>query len=82
MHRWAFTERRIFPAIDISRSSTRKEELLLDPDTLRFVTLLRRRLAGVQNSAQAMAAAEQLIDRLAKTESNKAFFESFTRASS
>lgn len=75
-------ERRIFPAIDISRSSTRKEELLLDPDTLRFVTLLRRRLAGVQNSAQAMAAAEQLIDRLAKTESNKAFFESFTRAPS
>jgi len=75
-------ERRIFPAIDISRSSTRKEELLLDPETLRFVTLLRRRLAGVQNSAQAMAAAEQLIDRLAKTESNKAFFESFTRASS
>jgi transcription termination factor Rho len=71
-------ERRIFPAIDISKSSTRKEELLLDPLTLQWMTLLRRRLAG----AQLYQASEQLIDRLSRTPSNRMFLEMLARAAS
>src|SRR6185503_17751751 len=40
-------ERRIFPALDITRSSTRREELLLDPDALRNIWLLRRMTAMI-----------------------------------
>jgi transcription termination factor Rho len=72
------SERRIFPAIDITKSSTRKEELLLDPTTLQWMVLLRRRLAG----AQMVAASEQLIDRLSKTPSNRVFLEMLGRAAS
>ena len=71
-------ERRVFPAIDISKSSTRKEELLLDPATLRWVVLLRRRMAGIQ----AIPATEQFIDRLSKTPSNKVFLELLSRTQS
>jgi transcription termination factor Rho len=71
-------ERRIFPAIDVSKSSTRKEELLLDPLALKWSTLMRRRMAGIQ----AAAATEQLIDRLSKTPSNKVFFDLLSRSQS
>ncbi|MGH2387220.1 MAG: transcription termination factor Rho, partial [Chloroflexota bacterium] len=71
-------EKRIFPAFDITRSGTRKEELLLDPVTLQWVVLLRRRLA----STQASAATEQFIDRLGKTPSNKVFLDLLSRAGS
>jgi transcription termination factor Rho len=74
----ALAERRIFPAIDITRSSTRKEELLLDPTTLQWVVLLRRRLAG----SQAIQASERFIDSLSKTPSNKVFLELLGRAQS
>src|SRR5207247_4973850 len=40
-------ERRVFPAIDVARSGTRREELLLDPDTLRQVWLVRRMTAMI-----------------------------------
>lgn len=40
-------QKRLFPAIDINRSGTRREELLLDPATFRQVTAMRRKLAGV-----------------------------------
>src|SRR5205814_168699 len=46
-------ERRIFPAIDISKSGTRKEEKLFDPDTMPQINLLRRALAG-KKSVEAM----------------------------
>ena len=72
------SEKRIFPAIDITRSSTRKEELLLDPSTLQWVVLLRRRLASTQSGP----ATEQFIDRLSKTPSNKVFLELLSRAQS
>ena len=72
------SEKRIFPAIDITRSSTRKEELLLDPTTLQWVVLLRRRLASTQSGP----ATEQFIDRLSKTPSNKVFLELLSRAQS
>jgi transcription termination factor Rho len=67
-------ERRIFPAIDISRSSTRREELLLDPDTLRNVWLLRRMAAMVgSNSPNPTEATERVLDRLARTHDNAEF---------
>jgi len=60
-------ESRIFPSIDISRSGTRKEELLLDEEELPRVHLLRRALAGLKPT-EAMAL---LLDKMKKTKSNK-----------
>jgi len=60
-------ESRIFPAIDISRSGTRKEELLLDDEELPKMHLLRRALAGLKPT-EAMAL---LLDKMKKTKSNK-----------
>ncbi len=65
-------ERRIFPAMDINRSSTRKEELLLDEDTLTKVWILRKFLAEM-NPIDAM---EFLRDRIKKTKSNERFLQS------
>jgi transcription termination factor Rho len=62
-------ERRIFPAIDIASSGTRKEEKLFSPDEYKMVTLLRRALAPLK-SAEAM---QLLTQRLAKYESNARF---------
>jgi transcription termination factor Rho len=66
-------ERRIFPAIDIELSGTRKEELLLGPDITKRLYTLRRVLARMN----ALDAMPLLIDRLMKTDSNKAFLDSF-----
>jgi len=65
-------ERRIFPAIDINRSATRKEELLLDPEELRRVWLLRK----VFNDMNPVDAIELLIDKMKKTKSNAEFLMS------
>ncbi|MHC4713573.1 MAG: transcription termination factor Rho [Planctomycetota bacterium] len=62
-------ERRIFPCIDINRSATRKEELLLDPEELRRVWLLRK----VFNDMNPIEAIELLIDKMKKTGSNAEF---------
>ena len=62
-------DRRIFPAIDISLSGTRREELLLDPDSLHAVTLLRRTLIQM-NPVEAM---EELTKQLGKRKSNGEF---------
>ncbi len=64
-------ERRIYPALDINRSKTRKEELLLPPDELERVWLLRK----VLNEMNASEAVELLIERMRKTKSNKEFLE-------
>ncbi len=64
-------ERRIYPSIDINRSKTRKEELLLEPDELQRVWLLRK----VLNEMNASEAVELLIERMRKTKSNKEFLE-------
>jgi len=66
-------ERRIFPAIDIELSGTRKEELLLGDDKVGRVYTLRRVLSRM-NSLDAMPL---LIDRLAKTKNNQEFLDSF-----
>lgn len=65
-------DRRIFPAMDINRSSTRKEELLMDPETLNKVWILRKFLAEM-NPVEAM---EFLIDRMRKAKSNERFLSS------
>ncbi|MCX7929456.1 MAG: transcription termination factor Rho [Chlorobi bacterium] len=62
-------EKRVFPAIDLNRSGTRKEELLLPPEDLSRIWVLRKILSDL-NPAEAM---ETLLDRLAKTRSNKEF---------
>ncbi|WP_435006236.1 transcription termination factor Rho [Tundrisphaera lichenicola] len=64
-------ERRIWPAIDIQQSGTRKEERLLTPETLDRVTLLRRTLAGMKP----MEAMEGLVKQLGKCASNAEFLD-------
>jgi transcription termination factor Rho len=65
-------ERRIFPAIDIERSSTRREELLLEPDALQKVWTLRRMIDAIGGGVEAT---EAVIQRLAQTKSNAEFLE-------
>jgi len=62
-------DRRIWPAIDINKSGTRREEILMDPEEFRRVTVMRRVLAEM-NPADAM---ELLVSRLAKTKTNAEF---------
>ncbi|MFC2044485.1 transcription termination factor Rho [Chloroflexota bacterium] len=73
-------ERRVFPAIDIERSGTRREELLLDEDTLKQVWLLRRMVAMISSDSTNFAEAmERLLNRLAKTTSNAEFLATLNR---
>ena len=65
-------EKRIFPAIDVKRSGTRKEELLLDADTLNRLWILRKLLSSM-NPADGV---EFLLDRMKHHKTNKEFFES------
>ncbi|GAB4314326.1 MAG: transcription termination factor Rho [Candidatus Zixiibacteriota bacterium] len=69
------SNRRIFPAIDLNRSSTRKEELLLDEETLNRVWILRKFLSDM-NPVEGM---EFLIDRMNKTRTNERFLDSMKR---
>jgi transcription termination factor Rho len=74
-------ERRVFPAIDIERSSTRREELLLGPDITPRVWLMRRMYdlmvqpppAG--GGLEPSNVTEQILDRLRKTADNMEFLE-------
>jgi len=65
------SDRRVWPAIDISQSGTRREELLHDPDTLHAVTMLRRTLATMHH----VDAMEQLTRQLSKFKSNAEFIK-------
>jgi transcription termination factor Rho len=67
-------ERRIFPAIDIARSGTRREELLLDAETLRQVFMLRRLIGLMSATAPGPTeATERVLERLARTRDNAEF---------
>ncbi|OGX30681.1 MAG: transcription termination factor Rho [Omnitrophica WOR_2 bacterium RIFCSPLOWO2_12_FULL_46_30] len=68
-------QRRIYPAIDIKRSNTRHEELLLKPDELNKVWILRK----VLNETNNVEAMELLIDKLSKTKSNVEFLNSMNQ---
>ncbi|HOT76679.1 MAG TPA: transcription termination factor Rho, partial [Candidatus Wallbacteria bacterium] len=65
-------EKRLFPCMDIKRTGTRKEELLLDKDTLNKVWILRKILEPL-SPAEAM---QLVVDRMSKTKRNKDFLES------
>jgi transcription termination factor Rho len=64
-------DRRVFPAIDIERSGTRKEELLMSPETLNKVWILRK----ILNQMSVVEAMELLIDKISKTEDNGDFLK-------
>ena len=66
------SDRRVFPAIDINRSGTRKEELLIKEDELSKIWILRKFL----NEMNAVEAMEFLLDRMRKTKNNAEFLES------
>ena len=80
-------ERRIFPAIDIERSSTRREELLLGPDITQRVWLMRRMfeqmIAEPPHGAgfDPTAATEAILQRLSRTSDNQDFLETLHEAS-
>jgi len=64
-------ERRIYPAIDINRSGTRKEELLFSPEELNRVTLLRTFLADMPEAE----AIEFLLKQMSRSKNNREFFQ-------
>ena len=69
------SDRRIYPAINIQKSGTRKEDLLLAPDDLQRIWILRKILSSM-NPADAM---EFLIDKMEQTQTNEEFFASMNR---
>lgn len=69
-------ERRIFPAIDIERSSTRREELLLDEETLNRVYTLRRMIDMLGGGEEAL---EPVLQRLRRTHNNKEFLTTLNK---
>ncbi|TDJ70327.1 MAG: transcription termination factor Rho [Proteobacteria bacterium] len=68
-------ERRTYPAININRSGTRREELLIEPDVLQKVWILRKLLHQMDE----LEASEFLLDKLKATKTNAQFFESMKR---
>jgi transcription termination factor Rho len=70
------SDKRIFPAIDINKSGTRKEELLLPREELNRIWILRK----VLNPLSPVEAMELMLERLAKTKSNRDFLESMSSA--
>jgi len=68
-------DKRIFPAVDINRSGTRKEELLMDEVELNRVYLLRNCLADMPPAEPL----ELLLDRMRRTKTNKEFLDSMAR---
>jgi transcription termination factor Rho len=73
-------EIRIFPAVDIQRSGTRREELLLDESVIQKVWLLRRMVAMISaDSNKYSEATERVIDRLRRTKTNADFLATLTK---
>jgi transcription termination factor Rho len=69
-------DKRIFPAVDINKSGTRKEELLLQKDELSRIWILRK----VLNPLSPVEAMELMLEKLARTKSNREFLESMSGA--
>jgi transcription termination factor Rho len=69
-------EKRIFPAIDVQRSGTRREELLLEEGTLKMVWTMRRMLSAVGTNE----GIELLLNRLSKTDNNAQFLAGLTKS--
>ena len=71
-------ERRYFPAIDIVRSGTRREELLFSEETLKQIVLLRRMISLISNDG-GVNATERVLERLAKSGSNEEFLANLNK---
>lgn len=69
------SERRIFPAIDITRSGTRREDLLLTPDELTAVSTIRKSISGLKNDD----AIEQILNHFVHTHNNAEFIETLPK---
>lgn len=69
-------ELRLYPAIDVDRSGTRAEELLIAEQDLKMIVTLRRMLALLNDEAERIGV---LIERMGKTKDNKAFLESLSK---
>jgi transcription termination factor Rho len=73
-------ERRVFPAFDIERSGTRREELLLDDETRQKVWLMRQRFLDSQSSGYSkVQAMQELLQVLRRTDSNAEFLSLFVQ---
>ncbi len=73
-------ERRVFPAMDITRSGTRREELLIPEPNLSKIWLLRRMVAMIANDPQnSSEATERILERLKKTKTNAEFLANLNR---
>lgn len=73
-------ERSTFPAIDLQRSGTRREDLLLDENTIKQIRLLRRMMAMIStNSANSVEATERILERMRKTKTNAEFLANLGR---
>jgi transcription termination factor Rho len=68
-------EKRVYPSINVNRSGTRREELLLKPDVLQKVWILRKLLYGLDD----LEATEFLLDKVRATKNNAEFFEAMRR---
>ena len=68
-------EKRVYPAININRSGTRREELLIEPDYLQKIWILRKLLHDMDE----LAAMEFLLDKVKQTKSNQEFFDLMKR---
>jgi transcription termination factor Rho len=74
------SERRIFPAVDIQRSGTRREELLLGDETTKQVWLLRRMVSIIAGNQENFAeATERVLDRMRKTRTNAEFLATLNK---
>jgi transcription termination factor Rho len=69
------SEKRVFPAININRSGTRREELITKPAELQKMWILRK----IVHEMDEVGAIEFLIDKLAMTKTNNEFFDSMKR---
>ena len=71
-------DRRFFPAIDIVRSGTRREELLFGEETMRQIVLLRRMITLISND-NSTSATERVLERLAKYDDNRDFLSNLNK---
>ncbi|TXH69397.1 MAG: transcription termination factor Rho, partial [Lysobacteraceae bacterium] len=71
----AIAEKRVYPAININRSGTRREDLLIEPDLLQKIWILRKLLHGMDE----IAAMEFMLEKMKNSKSNDEFFQSMKR---
>ncbi|MCH7810271.1 MAG: transcription termination factor Rho [Chloroflexi bacterium] len=73
-------EKRVFPSIDIQKSGTRRDDLLLDEDTHKRIVLLRRMTSLVNQSQNSSESTELILDRLSRTQTNAEFLATLKEA--